>query len=372
MNVGFRQYGRILSRGSLAGLGLWALLGTLPSTARAGQDPVPQTSTGAAVSSSTKPFGGEQSDLHTLGTVSGKVSDESGAPVSGARVTLAREGQALDREVMTDDDGQFVFADVARGLVQVTVTSEGLATQTLYETIDAGQSLIIPDISLSVATQMTEVHVGVTPAERADDEVKEEEKQRMFGVIPNFYVSYDPHPVPLTAKMKFELAWKSSSDPFTLGAIAAVAGIEQAGNQWRGYGQGVSGYAKRYGATYGDVFAGTYIGSALLPSLFKQDPRYFYKGTGSKRSRLLHALASSVICRGDNGRLEPNYSNIGGALATGGIANLYYPGSHRNAGRLILTTGLIRVGETAIADVFQEFFIRKVTPDLPARTPTQP
>jgi hypothetical protein len=161
-------------------------------------------------------------------------------------------------------------------------------------------------------------------------------------------------------------------DPFTLLAIGAVAGAEQAGNQWRGYGQGAQGYAKRYGASYGDVFGGTFIGGAVLPSLLKQDPRYFYQGTGSKKSRILHALASSVVCRGDNGKLEPNYSNIGGAFAAGGLANLYAPPGSRSGARLVVSTALIRLGETAVAGIFQELFIRKVTPSLRNGTPDQP
>jgi hypothetical protein len=68
----------------------------------------------------------------------------------------------------------------------------------------------------------------------------------------------------------------------------------------------------------------------LLPSLLKQDPRYFYKGTGSTRSRLLYALTSPVICKGGNGHWQANYSNILGNFAAGGIANLYYPSSDRN------------------------------------------
>lgn len=372
MNFDFQQKIRQFIARSVTGLGVLVLLYTLPFAVSAAQNPVSESPDSIAIGSFTRTFEDLQSDSQSPGTIRGKIIDQSGAPVGGARVTLSREGKTQDREIITDDDGAFFFADVAPGLVQVTIASEGLAPQTLYETLNAGQTYIIPDITLAVATQMTEVRVGVTPAEMAEDEVKAEEKQRMFGIVPNFFVTYEPHPVPLTSKMKFELAWKSASDPFTLSAVAAVAGIEQAGNQWRGYGQGVSGYAKRYGASYADVFAGTYIGSAILPSLLKQDPRYFYKGTGSRRSRFLHALASSVICRGDNGNLEPNYSNIGGALATGGLASVYYPGRHRSNGNVVLSTALIRVGETAIANVFQEFFIRKVTPNLPDSVSTQP
>ena len=96
----------------------------------------------------------------------------------------------------------------------------------------------------------------------------------MLGVIPNFYVSYTPNAVPLTTRLKFRLAWKSIIDPFTFGITGAIAGIEQANNTFSGYGQGAQGYAKRYGAAYADLVSGTLLGGAILPSLFKQDPRY--------------------------------------------------------------------------------------------------
>ena len=98
--------------------------------------------------------------------------------------------------------------------------------------------------------------------------------------------------------------------------------------------------AKRYGAGYADIVTGTFIGSAILPSLLKQDPRYFYKGTGSTRSRILYAIANSVICKGDNGRWQANYSSILGSLAAGGISNLYYPAQDRNGAGLTFENAL--------------------------------
>jgi hypothetical protein len=168
------------------------------------------------------------------------------------------------------------------------------------------------------------------------------------------------------------VAWKSSFEPVTLGGVGFVAGIEQAQNAYSGYGQGAQGYAKRYGSTYADITISTFLGSAILPAVLKQDPRYFYQGTGSTRSRLLHALRSSIMCKGDNKRWQPNYSNIGGSLATGAISNLYYPASDRNGVAMTFETALIRIGESAGANIFQEFVIRKLTPGLSHRPPAQP
>ena len=104
------------------------------------------------------------------------------------------------------------------------------------------------------------------------------------------------------------------------------------------------------------------IGGAILPSLLKQDPRYFYKGTGSTRSRILYALANAVICKGDNGHWQFDYSGILGALAAGGISNLYYPASSRNRAGLTFENTLIGIGGSAVGNLFQEFLIRKLTP----------
>ena len=206
----------------------------------------------------------------------------------------------------------------------------------------------------------------------AEDEIRVEEKQRLLGVFPNFYVSYVPNAVPLTAKQKFELAWKTIIDPVSFGIIAGVAGIEQADNAFSGYGQGAQGYAKRYGAAYADFVSGTFIGSAILPSLLKQDPRYFYKGTGSRKSRFLYAVANSVICKGDNGRWQPNYSFIVGDLAAGGISNLYYPAQNRNGAALTFENAAIAVGAGAMGNVIQEFFLRKLTSHVPSQNAGKP
>ncbi len=183
----------------------------------------------------------------------------------------------------------------------------------------------MPEIMLSVATAVTEVRVELTQIEVAQEEIKEQEKQRVFGFIPNFYVTYVPDPAPLIAKQKFELAFRSVIDPFTFVAVGFLAGLQQASDEFGAYGQGAEGYAKRYGAAYGNVVTSTFIGSAILPTIFKQDPRYFYRGTGSKKSRLGYALANAVICKGDNKKWQPNYSEIIGAFATGAISYTYYP-----------------------------------------------
>ena len=174
-----------------------------------------------------------------------------------------------------------------------------------------------------------------------------------------------PTRLPFPSKQKFRLGWKSTFDPVNLVIIGGVAGIQQATNTFSGYGQGAQGYGKRYGATFADVAAGTFIASAILPSLLKQDPRYFYKGTGSTKSRLLYAIGNAVICKGDNGRWQANYSNILGNLAAGGISNLYYPADDRSGVALTFENALVGIGATAATNVVEEFLMRKLTRNAP-------
>jgi carboxypeptidase family protein len=298
------------------------------------------------------------------GTISGTVMDQSGAVIAGARVRLTNEDQSLHQEVVSGADGQFFFSGVAPGPFQLTITSAGFATQTFSGVLHSGEIDSVPPIVLAVASNVTEVQVGVNPVEVAEEQIKIEEKQRVLGVLPNFYVTYIPNAVPLTSKQKFKLAWKTVADPFTFVFVGGSAGVEQAQNHFREYGQGAQGYAKRFGAGYGDTLTGTFIGSAILPALLKQDPRYFYKGTGSMRSRFLYAIANSVICKGDNRRWQPNYSNILGSLASGGISNLYYPAQDRDGAELTFENAALEVGGTAVTNLLQEFVIRKLTPKL--------
>jgi hypothetical protein len=356
----------------LAWIGLFALLCGFPC--RSHQTPIIHTaksvlSDSASTEASTP---GQQTDQQRSGSISGKVIDQSGANISGVLVKLTREGQFSDTEALSDDDGQFAFSNLAPGAFHLSITSAGLASQEFSGTLRPGEVYVTPLIMLNVATQVTEVRVGLTPDELADVQIKEQENQRVLRLIPNFYVSYIPNAAPLAPKHKFELAWRSATDPITLAGVGVLAGFEQAADRWGAYGQGAQGYAKRYGATYVDIFAATFIGGAILPSLLKQDPRYFYRGRGSKVWRILYAMGNSVICKGDNGKWQPNYSNVLGSFAAAGIASLYYPANDRRGSSFVLSTALTRLGETSLAGVLQEFVFPKLTPKRSMRAQVQP
>lgn len=296
-----------------------------------------------------------------FGQIMGTVVDINGDAVAGATVILSSSNPSERRTITTPENGYFEFDNLTPGVpYQLTINAEGFADWTLPITLDSGQAKLLGGIQLQLATQKTTVTVTANTAEIATEQVKVEETQRVLGILPNFYVSYEgANTAPLTVKMKFQLALRVSYDPVTVGGIAVVAGIKQAANTPH-YRQGAIGYGERFGATAADGFSDIMIGGAILPSLLHQDPRYFYQGTGTVRSRLRHALLSPFIARGDNGKSQPNYSSVGGDLASAALSNLYFPNSNRGAG-LVFSQFALGTGERLGADVAEEFLLGKLT-----------
>jgi Carboxypeptidase regulatory-like domain len=305
-----------------------------------------------------------------LGNISGIIVDSDGAYIIGARITLSREDAAnpnqhpADRLAISDSNGHFSFDNVSLGPFKLTVEEAGFATQQTSAILHTAENYEAPPITLSLAASAN-VQVTASREEVAQAQIEDEEKQRVLGIIPNYFVTYEPNPAPLNARQKFELSWKTSIDPVSFAAVGVIAGIQQANNSFPGFGEGAEGYGKRFGAAYGNLFIGTMIGSAILPSLFRQDPRYFYKGTGTIRSRILYSLAMAVMCKGDNGHWQVNYSGILGAGASSGISNLYYPAADRNGAALTFQNLGYSIAGSAISNLFQEFLIPKLTPHKP-------
>lgn len=195
-----------------------------------------------------------------------------------------------------------------------------------------------------------------TQRQKADEQLKEQEKQRVLGVVPAFNTTYRFDAVSLTAGQKMSLAFRSSIDPVTFAAAFLVAGYHEALDDDTGFRWGIEGFGRRSGASYLDAFDGTIIGNGILPAVLHQDPRYFRMGHGTVTHRLLYSLATNVICKHDNtNRWEPNYSNVAGNIISGAISNLYYPPSNSGWGETI-TNGLTVTAEGGVGSVFQEFW----------------
>jgi hypothetical protein len=289
----------------------------------------------------------------------GTILDQSGSVAAGAAVRLTSENQSFSKEVVSGDNGQFTFSNIPPGPFTLSVTSAGFGGEAFSGELAPGQTYLVPPIVLSIATVVTAVDVKVDPVEVASEEMKEEEHQRVFGFIPNFYVTYNHEAAPLTTKLKFHLAWKSTTDPITVAGTAFLAGLQQAGDEYPEFGQGMEGYGKRLGAGYGDVISSTFLSGAIFPSLLHQDPRYYFQGSGSTRSRLLHAVENSVRCKGDNGNWQFNYSNMLGVFGGAAVSSYLYP--TKNRATFTLSAGFVRLGESSLAGFVQEFVVPKIS-----------
>ena len=218
--------------------------------------------------------------------------------------------------------------------------------------------------------QETQAEKDKREHDEAEREVKQQEKQRNFGVLPNFTTVLNGHAVPLTAGEKFDLAYHSSVDPVTFATAFILAGYGEISDSHQGYHWGPKGYFKRVGANYADTVDGTFWGNALLPSVLHQDPRYYREGSGPKKQRLIHAVLSTVICKGDNGKNQFNVSNVAGNFISGAISNIYYPSNETGFGLTIQNASTV-TAEGALAAIFLEF-----APDIqrhfhhPQPTPT--
>jgi hypothetical protein len=190
---------------------------------------------------------------------------------------------------------------------------------------------------------------------KAQVELEQEEHQRVLGVMATFNTTRNKEAVALTPRQKYQLFFKSATDPWPFAVAAFGAGIDQADNSFPEYGQGVKGYGKRFGAAYTDYFTGNFFGNAVLTSILHEDPRYFQKGTGSVTSRVLWASGSTVWCRRDNGTWGPNYANVIGNLMGSAVSNVYYPASDRTA-RGTIERGLTVSAEGIIGAEVIEFW----------------
>jgi hypothetical protein len=306
-------------------------------------------------------------------TISGVVSDILGGLVPGAEIKLTEKGHPGERQIVSDSEGNFTFADLQPGVYTVLIASPGLETfQSPVIVLRAGEKFELPDIALPIASSTTTVDVVMTQSEVADEELKLETSQRVFAVFPNFYTSFLWNAAPLNTRQKFKLSFRATTDPVAFITAGIVAGIEQANNTFPGYGDDAASYGKRYAAAYGDALLGRTLGSAIFPTIFRQDPRYFYMGPASPtRARLKHALLAGLVARGDNGRWQPNYSHIAGNASAGALSSVYHPASN-SAGSLALDNALIGIGGGAVQGLIREFLWSHFTSKVPSYAKGKP
>jgi hypothetical protein len=305
---------------------------------------------------------GQQSSAAGAASASivGVVTDPQDALIPGAIIQVVGD-TVKDRSAKTNDVGAFAVNDLPAGAtLRVTIKATGFGDwNSAAIVLTPGQMLELPNINLVVAAEITSVSAA-TAEKVAIEQVQLAERQRLFGILPNFYVAYDTRFIPLSPKLKFQLALRTSVDPATFLGAAFLAGIDQASDVAPHYEQGASGYGKRVGAAYAGSAIDIVLGGAVFPTLFRQDPRYFYKGTGTKKSRMLHAMSSPFVARGDNGHSQINISSLMGDFSASAATNLYYPTVDRGVG-LVFKGALEATGARMVSSVLQEFVFRKLT-----------
>lgn len=300
-------------------------------------------------------------------SITGTVLDSNHEVLPGAQVIAAGQSTSAIRTSEAGNNGQFAFMGLPADTYQLKVTAPGMNSFTSSEISVHGGETRLVSVTLSVFGGATRVTVSGDTDEVAEQQVHIAVRQRIGGIIPNFYSSYDWNAPPLGAKQKLKLSFRSIIDPVSFLTTAGTAGVQQYRNNFPGYGGGIEGYGKRYAANLADNLTGVLLSRGVYPSVFHQDPRYFYKGTGSIHSRLLYAISAAVIARGDDGRWKPNYSHVLGNFSAAGISNLYYPASDRGAS-LVLFNGLAATGSTAFSNILREFVFKRVTSHVPKET----
>ncbi len=316
-------------------------------------------------------FAGRCALAQATGSIHGKVTDSSGAPILGAVVALqGADGNA--HLTVTDVEGAFQVDSLPVGNYNVKISASGMSDWTASGVPVSTVPELPPLLAvMQVAPSVTTVTVGLSPEEVAQEQLKQETQQRALGVLPNYFVAYENNAAPLSASQKLNLSFKTLIDPATFAAVGITAGIQQARRSYYQFGQGSEGFAKRFGAAYGTTATNLLITSVAAESVFRQDPRYFYSGHGTKKQRAWYAIESAFRARGDNEKWQPPYAGVAGAIAAAEISDHYYPGSRTQytlLGRALMFhfVGLIGL------NLGEEFFLKKVTSHAPAASAVPP
>lgn len=192
---------------------------------------------------------------------------------------------------------------------------------------------------------------------KAIDKNQGTSNDRLFYALPNFLTLENTGKVPpLTTAQKFKVVTRGSFDYIQIPWYAALAGISQAENSEPGYGQGAEGYGKRLGAAFADGTIENYMTGAVLPSLLRQDPRFFQESEGGFMHRTEYAVSRIFITRSDSGHQQFNFSEVFGSAISAAISTYsYHPKGDRNLPNTASVWGT-QVGYDTITIVVKEFW----------------
>jgi len=309
-------------------------------------------------------FFGQWVMAQATGSIQGHVTDSSDTPIFGAVVTV-QGADGSPRTTVSDSEGAFKISSLTPGNYSVKVSASGMSDWTALNVPASLTPESMPVLAvLQVAPEITTVTVGLPPEEVAEGQLHQELKQRALGMIPNYYVTYESHPAPLSPKQKLHLGLATLLDPVSIGVVGATAGIQQAMNSYHQFGQGAEGFGKRFGADYGAALNHMVITSVVADSVLHQDPRYFYSGQGTKARRAWYAIASAFRAKGDNGKWQPPYADLIGTTAAAEVSNIYYPGS-RTQYTLLGRSLMFHFAGLVAVNLAEELFLKKVTSNTP-------
>ena len=255
-------------------------------------------------------FAGRCALAQATGSIHGKVTDSSGAPILGAVVALqGADGNA--HLTVTDVEGAFQVDSLPVGNYNVKISASGMSDWTASGVPVSTVPELPPLLAvMQVAPSVTTVTVGLSPEEVAEEQLKQETQQRACGILPNYFVAYENNAAPLSTEQKLNLSFKTLIDPATFAAVGITAGIQQIRNSYWQFGQGSEAYGERFGAAYGSAVTNLLFTSVLAASVLRQDPRYFYSGKGTKKQRAWYAIESAFRAKGDNGKWQPPYAGV--------------------------------------------------------------
>ena len=311
---------------------------------------------------------GQRALAQATASIQGRATDSTGTSIFGAVVTI-KGPDGTPHMTATDVEGAFQISSLPPGNYDVKISASGFSDW-IASNVPAS---LTPDSKplaavLQVAPAVTTVTVGLAPEELAAEQVKQETQQRVIGIIPNYFVAYEGHAAPLSPKQKFTLSYKMLIDPATFAAVGVTAGIQQAKNSYHQFGQGSEGYGKRLGAAYGTTATNLMITSVVADSVLHQDPRYFYDGQGTKKQRAWYAIQSAFRAKGDNGKWQPPYAGLLGAVAAAELSELYYPGS-RTQNTLLGRSLMFHFAGLIGLNLGEEFLLKRLTSHAPAKSP---
>jgi hypothetical protein len=189
-----------------------------------------------------------------------------------------------------------------------------------------------------------------------DTKKKKGKDDRMFYVMPNYLtVDTQSQVKPISWKEKFAISAKGSFDPYEFTIVGIVAGIRQEENSFPAFGQGMEGYAKRYGTAFADQVDGNIMVGGVFPTILKVDPRYFQRGRGSFLHRFGYAFDRIFIARTDSGGRMFNVPEFAGNATAIAISNVYYPASDRSFSSSLSDWGT-QMGLDAFGNELKEFW----------------